>query len=97
MIAPRISFAGTQLTTLTAHSQLKTIDYAFGFDNEFAFDNADDAFAFDNVWLDNAGDAFAFEHDHAFMPYFDHALKVAHTFVIKLTMYLKLPTYLQQN
>ena len=33
-------------------------------------------------WLDkiNTGDTFAFELDHAFMPHFDHALKVAHVF-----------------
>ena len=40
--------------------------------NVFAFDNANDAFAFDNVFVfDNADDVFAF--DNAFMPHFDHA------------------------
>ena len=36
-------------------------------------------------WLDNADNAFACELDLAFMPYFDHALKAAHTFATKLT------------
>ena len=35
-------------------------------------------------------DALAFELDHAFMSHFDHALKVAHAFVTKLTMHLSL-------
>ena len=59
-------------------------DDEFAFDNAFVlnFDNADDAFAFDNALpgLTNIGDTFAFEFDHAFMPHFDHALKVAHVF-----------------
>ena len=41
-------------------------------------------------WLDNADDALACQVDHAFMPYFDHALKVAHAFTTKLTMYMSL-------
>ena len=61
--------------------------------NAFAFDKADNAFAFDN--------AFTFELDHVFVSYFDHTLKVAHgkidnlfevahAFATKLTMYLSL-------
>ena len=76
-LASRISFAGIQLTTLTVHLHLKIADYAFAFDNVFAFDNADDAFTFANAlaWQNNS-----FALDHAFMPHFDHALKVAHAF-----------------
>ena len=34
---------------------------------------------------------------NAFMPHFDHALKVAHAFATTLIMYFSLPMYLQQN
>ena len=41
-------------------------------------------------WLDIADDALACQVDHAFMPHFNHALKVAHAFATKLTMSLSL-------
>ena len=52
-------------TSCRSRGQEKNADNAFAFDNVFAFDNADDAFAFDNAFaLDNA---LVFGIDHAFM------------------------------
>ena len=88
------------------HSHLTMYDNAddaFAFDSVFAFNNSDNMFVFDNVFaFNNADDAFTF--DNALMPYFDHVcmhlrmpynkfdnvFEFAHTFVIKLTMYLSL-------
>ena len=83
---PSIQYNRTKASQLFAFDNA---DDAFAFDNAFVFDNADDAFAFDNALpgLTNTGDTFAFEFDHAFMPHFDHALKVAHVFAKKLTMF----------
>ena len=66
-------------------------------DNAFAFDNADGAFALDNVLLDNAVSAFACELDHAFMPYFDHALKVAPAFATKFKNAFEFDNYFCQH
>ena len=35
------------------------------------------------IGLTNTGDTFAFELHHAFIPHFDHALKVAHVAICK--------------
>ena len=39
-----------QLPALPVQAYLKIADDALAFDNAFAFDNADSAFAFDNEW-----------------------------------------------
>ena len=60
-------------------THLKTADDAIAFDNAFAL-----------ILIMPTMHSYVSLTMHAFMPYFDHALNVAHAFATKLIMYLSL-------